>query len=474
MGAGAVFPACLPRPSQARPHPGPAGRQACAELQQEVPTDSQVLNLLAVVWKAAGQPGVLTAAYEAACAARPRNTDLLHGLFAAHIACGPRSSRPCPQASAPGSPRLALAAAEDYEVAGRAGSLTTRSSSRSRCGCTAPGARTRSAACGGSSPASSCRHAPRGAPETAQASSRSAVSLAHQGRGTLRRDCHADRGAGDSARSLSSDKLLQLAGSLAAKQLARAPDECCREELLLHVHILQARAAPAPPRRWPLRCACARPRGGRASTPAAARAEAGCGPTPGGRAGARGARGGAGGAGRPAGRGRLAGRRAGAPARRAQRAPRSCAAARCESPGSNGAALPWLRARARSSSRGERGLWARRAGGGGRHARRSRGLARDLPAGPERLGCLAGTPALCAGHVRATPGRARRRGSRRAHCGRRAGARRAGSRAGARPWRTPPSRKARRRVCERVRMSASPARMDRALHASAQARRYRL
>jgi len=68
-----------------------------------------------------------------------------------------------------------------------------------------------------------------------------------------------DRGAGDGARSLGSDKLLQLAGSLAAKQLARAPDECGREELLLHVHILQARAAPAPQRRRPPRRACARP-----------------------------------------------------------------------------------------------------------------------------------------------------------------------------------------------------------------------
>jgi len=44
----------------------------------------------------------------------------------------------------------------------------------------------------------------------------------------------------------------------------------------------------------------------------------------------------------------------------------------------------------------------------------------------------------------------------------------------ARPWRTLPSRNAWRRVCERVRVSASPARMDRALRASAPARRYRL
>lgn len=47
-------------------------------------------------------------------------------------------------------------------------------------------------------------------------------------------------GAGSSRGSLGSDKLLQLAGSLSSKQLARAPEECGEEELMLHIHILQA------------------------------------------------------------------------------------------------------------------------------------------------------------------------------------------------------------------------------------------
>lgn len=66
--------------------------QACADLQQEVPTDTQVLNLLAIVLKAAGQQKELAALYAAASAARPKNAELLRGLFAAHVACGPRAS----------------------------------------------------------------------------------------------------------------------------------------------------------------------------------------------------------------------------------------------------------------------------------------------------------------------------------------------------------------------------------------------
>ena len=69
--------------------------QACADLQQEVPTDTQVLNLLAMVWKAAGQQKELTAMYAAASAAHPRNAELLRGLFAAHVACGPRAPSSC-------------------------------------------------------------------------------------------------------------------------------------------------------------------------------------------------------------------------------------------------------------------------------------------------------------------------------------------------------------------------------------------
>ena len=65
--------------------------QACADLQQEVPTDTQVLNLLAMVLKAAGQQTELAATYAAASAAQPKNAELLRGLFAAHVACGPRA-----------------------------------------------------------------------------------------------------------------------------------------------------------------------------------------------------------------------------------------------------------------------------------------------------------------------------------------------------------------------------------------------
>lgn len=65
--------------------------QASADLQQEVPTDTQVLSLLAMVLKAAGQQKELAAIYAAASAARPRSSELLRGLFAAHVACGPRA-----------------------------------------------------------------------------------------------------------------------------------------------------------------------------------------------------------------------------------------------------------------------------------------------------------------------------------------------------------------------------------------------
>ena len=67
--------------------------QACADLQQEVPTDTQVLNLLTVVLKAAGQQKELAGIYAAASAARPRSSELLRGLFTAHVACGPEPVR---------------------------------------------------------------------------------------------------------------------------------------------------------------------------------------------------------------------------------------------------------------------------------------------------------------------------------------------------------------------------------------------
>ena len=48
-------------------------------------------------------------------------------------------------------------------------------------------------------------------------------------------------GAGGKGGGLGTDKLLQLASSLAAKQLAKAPGACGQEELLLHLQILQVR-----------------------------------------------------------------------------------------------------------------------------------------------------------------------------------------------------------------------------------------
>ena len=63
--------------------------QACADLQQEVPTDTQVLNLLTMVLKAAGQQKEVAAMFAAASAAHPKNSELLRGLFTAHVACGP-------------------------------------------------------------------------------------------------------------------------------------------------------------------------------------------------------------------------------------------------------------------------------------------------------------------------------------------------------------------------------------------------
>lgn len=49
-----------------------------------------------------------------------------------------------------------------------------------------------------------------------------------------------ERGAGSSGGGLGRDKLLQLASSLAAKQLEKQ-SECAEEEVLLHIHILQVR-----------------------------------------------------------------------------------------------------------------------------------------------------------------------------------------------------------------------------------------
>lgn len=48
-------------------------------------------------------------------------------------------------------------------------------------------------------------------------------------------------GAGGQGGGLGTDKLLQLASSLAAKQLTKGPDACGQEELLLHLQILQVR-----------------------------------------------------------------------------------------------------------------------------------------------------------------------------------------------------------------------------------------
>ncbi len=49
-------------------------------------------------------------------------------------------------------------------------------------------------------------------------------------------------GAGGKGGGLGTDKLLQLASSLAAKQLAKTPGACGQEELLLHLQILQVHA----------------------------------------------------------------------------------------------------------------------------------------------------------------------------------------------------------------------------------------
>ena len=67
--------------------------QACADLQHEAPSDTQVLNLLTMVLKAAGQQKEVAALYAAASAAHPKNSELLRGLFTAHVACGPFLAR---------------------------------------------------------------------------------------------------------------------------------------------------------------------------------------------------------------------------------------------------------------------------------------------------------------------------------------------------------------------------------------------
>ena len=50
-------------------------------------------------------------------------------------------------------------------------------------------------------------------------------------------------GTGTGGSGLGRDKLLQLASSLAAKQMAKAPDACGQEELQLYLHILRVRSA---------------------------------------------------------------------------------------------------------------------------------------------------------------------------------------------------------------------------------------
>ncbi|KAK9840809.1 hypothetical protein WJX81_006295 [Elliptochloris bilobata] len=147
--------------------------KACAELQQEVPTDNQVLNLLALVWKATGQQKELTATYAAASAAHPKETELLRGLFAAHVA--------------------EFDFAKQQQVAMRLHRA--------------------------------------GGPESERCLWWAVASLVLQARAEQ---------AGSGGGGLGRDQLLQLASSLAAKQMAKAP-VACQEELQLHLHILQER-----------------------------------------------------------------------------------------------------------------------------------------------------------------------------------------------------------------------------------------
>lgn len=69
--------------------------QVCSELRQEVPTESQVLNVLALVWKAAGQLKELTAVYAAAHEAHPKDPEFLLSLFAAYVAYAPKPDEVC-------------------------------------------------------------------------------------------------------------------------------------------------------------------------------------------------------------------------------------------------------------------------------------------------------------------------------------------------------------------------------------------
>ena len=74
--------------------------QICDKLLREVMVDEHVLNVCGMVMRSLQRPNDMTAAYEAAAAARPRDVGLLRALFAAYVRGPHNSTQPSPLASA--------------------------------------------------------------------------------------------------------------------------------------------------------------------------------------------------------------------------------------------------------------------------------------------------------------------------------------------------------------------------------------
>ena len=61
--------------------------QVCDQVLSEAPTDEQVLNILAMVYKSKAHQAKLTSAYEAAIKARPNDANLLVVLLSQYTRC---------------------------------------------------------------------------------------------------------------------------------------------------------------------------------------------------------------------------------------------------------------------------------------------------------------------------------------------------------------------------------------------------